>query len=78
MDGVPICRCRGWRALKYEDKYSESTSERMRTGERDVQDVLYRIGDKVSATTGKTSTLEDVDDVVPVERVSIPPLNLTV
>ena len=50
----------------------------MRTGERDVQDVLYRIGDKVSATTSKTSTLEDVDDVVPVERVSIPPLNLTV
>ena len=48
-----------------------------RTSEDDVEDILNRVGDEVTTTTSKTSTLEDVDDVVPVERVSIVPFDLT-
>lgn len=34
------------------------------TSEDDVEDVLDRVGDEVTATAGKTSTLEHIDDVV--------------
>ena len=38
--------------------------------EGDVEDVLNGICDQVAATAGKTSTLEDVDDVVPIHLIS--------
>ena len=36
-----------------------------RTGEDDVEDVVYAVGDEVGTTAGETCTLEHVDDVVP-------------
>ena len=36
-----------------------------RTGEDDVENVVYAVGDEVGTTAGETCTLEHVDDVVP-------------
>ena len=37
----------------------------MLTSQSDVEDVLDGVGDEVAAATRETSTLEDVNDVVP-------------
>lgn len=34
-------------------------------GEYDIEHVLHRVGDEISAATSKASALEDVDNVVP-------------
>ena len=37
------------------------------TSENNVEDVLYGVGSEISTATCKTSTLEYVDNVVPIE-----------
>ena len=52
------------------DDGSPVVTTKKRTGHDDVKDILNRVGDEVSTASGQTSTLEDVDNVVPITLVS--------
>lgn len=84
-DDGPICQYRWWQVLH---DYYEITIKNcelwMRTCQGNVKNVLDWICDKVSPTTSKPSTLEYVDDIVPVSnqwtqytRISAIPTRLT-